>query len=257
MTEPKQPLLYVDRIEKYYGDKSVLTKALDGICFTVHSGEFIGIMGASGSGKTTLLNCLSAIDSVSSGHIFLAGKDITKIEGEELALFRRDNLGFVFQDYNLLDILTCEENIALPLTIKKLPPAEIVERVREISQWLQISEILKRYPFQVSGGQKQRCAFARALICQPKLIMADEPTGALDSNASRILLDIMERRSKETGTTILMVTHDAFSASYAERILFLQDGRIFHEIQKGNKARKAFYHEILEILSLLGGETSC
>ncbi len=253
----KEPLLHVENIEKYYGNPGAVTKALDQVSFDIQAGEFISIMGASGSGKTTLLNCISTIDTVSSGHILLDGKDITTIAGNDIAAFRRDYLGFVFQDFNLLDTLTLEENIALPLTISETPPKEIDERVRQIADKLHISDTLKKFPTQVSGGQKQRCAFARAVICDPKLIMADEPTGALDSNSSRVLLEIMSNFNREMGATILMVTHDAFSASYAERILFLKDGRIFNEILKGEKNRSIFYHEILDVLSLLGGDKPC
>ena len=215
------------------------------------------VCGVSGSGKTTLLNCISTIDTVSAGHILLDGKDITTISEDDISAFRRDNLGFVFQDFNLLDTLTLEENIALPLTIGKMPPKEITERINHIAQRLQISDTLKKFPFQVSGGQKQRCAFARAMICNPKLVMADEPTGSLDSNSARILLQMMSELNKETGATILMVTHDAFCASYADRILFLKDGKIFNEILKGEKTRDIFYHEILDVLSLLGGDNPC
>lgn len=257
VTNHKEPLLHVEHIEKYYGSRSVVTKALDQVSFDVRSGEYISIMGASGSGKTTLLNCISTIDTVSSGRIILDGEDITELHDEDIAAFRRDNLGFVFQDFNLLDTLTLEENIALPLTIKELPVSEIDGRVRMIADRLRIGDALGRFPYQVSGGQKQRCAFARAIVNNPKLIMADEPTGSLDSNASRILLEIMSELNKELSATILMVTHDAFSASYAERILFLKDGRIFNEILKGEKTRNTFYHEILDVLSLLGGDLPC
>lgn len=257
MMNRQTPLLCVEHIEKYYGNQGTVTKALNQVSFRVQHGEFVSIMGASGSGKTTLLNCISTIDTVSAGHIFLQGKDITAISEEDIAVFRRDNLGFIFQDFNLLDTLTLEENIALPLTIGKVPPEEITERVYHIAQRLQITDTLKKFPFQVSGGQKQRCAFARAMICNPKLIMADEPTGSLDSNSARILLQMMSELNKETGATIFMVTHDAFCASYAERILFLKDGKIFNEILKGEKTRDIFYHEILDVLSLLGGDRPC
>ncbi len=251
------PLLHVEHIEKYYGSPGALTKALDDVSFTVQAGEFISIMGASGSGKTTLLNCISTIDTVSAGHILLDGQEITTIGGEEIAAFRRDCLGFVFQDFNLLDTLTLEENIALPLTIGGILPEEIDRRVHEIAEKLDISDTLQKFPTQVSGGQKQRCAFARAVVCDPKLIMADEPTGALDSHASRVLLEVMSTYNQEMGATILMVTHDAFCASFAGRILFLKDGRIFNEIYKGEKSRSTFYHEILDVLSLLGGDAPC
>lgn len=257
MIKRKEPLLRVDHIEKYYGNQGNVTKALDQVSFDVQDGEFISIMGASGSGKTTLLNCISTIDTVSSGHILLDGQDVTDRGEEEIAAFRRDNLGFVFQDFNLLDTLSLEENIALPLTVSKTDPKEITLRVRDIADRLQITDALQKFPFQVSGGQKQRCAFARAVVCNPKLIMADEPTGSLDSNSTRILLEIMSKQNRELGVTILMVTHDAFCASYTERILFLKDGKIFNEIRKGEKTRSIFYHEILDVLSLLGGDRPC
>ena len=253
----EQPLLRVEDIEKYYGDPSAVTKALDQVSFTVEAGEFISIMGPSGSGKTTLLNCVSTIDTVSAGHILLDGKDMAAIPEDKIADFRRDSLGFVFQDFNLLDTLTLEENIALPLTLCGTPPDKTVRRVREIAEKLYIGDVLHKFPAQVSGGQKQRCAFARAVVCRPRLILADEPTGALDSHAARVLLEVMAGFNKEMGATILMVTHDAFSASYAKRILFLKDGRIFNEIRKGEKVRGVFYHEILDVLSLLGGDRPC
>ena len=250
-------LLRVENIEKYYGGLGTVTRALDQLSFHVRTGEYISIMGASGSGKTTLLNCLSTIDSVSAGHIMLDGKDITKLREEELAAFRRDNLGFVFQEYNLLDTLTLEENTALPLTIQGLGPEEIGPRVRKIADKLQIGDVLGKFPFQTSGGQKQRCAFARAVVCGPKIIFADEPTGALDSNSARVLLEIISQLHEDLETTVFMVTHDAFCASYAERILFLKDGKIFNELVKGEKTRGVFYHEILDVLSLLGGDGQC
>lgn len=257
MNVKKKSLLCVEHIEKYYGSQGVVTKALDQVSFEVHYGEYVSIMGASGSGKTTLLNCISTIDTVSAGHILLDGKDITRIREDDIAAFRRNNLGFVFQDFNLLDTLTLEENIALPLTIGGMPPGEIEEQVYKIAQKLQICDALKKFPSQVSGGQKQRCAFARAVIGEPRLVMADEPTGSLDSNSARILLEIMSELNREMRATILMVTHDALSASYSERILFLKDGKIFNEIVKGEKTRSIFYHEILNVLSLLGGDRPC
>ncbi len=254
---PQPPLLSVQSVEKYYGSPQSVTKALDQVSFRIRPGEHIAVMGASGSGKTTLLNCISTIDTVSSGHILLEGRDITAIPMEEIAAFRREALGFVFQEFNLLDTLTLEENMALPLTIRELEPAEIRVKVHALADRLGLSEALGKFPYQVSGGQKQRCAFARAVIGEPKLILADEPTGALDSASARILLEIMHRFHSESYATILMVTHDAFSASFAERILFLKDGRIFNEILKGEKERDAFYHEILDVLSVLGGERPC
>ncbi|WP_394926695.1 ABC transporter ATP-binding protein [uncultured Robinsoniella sp.] len=250
-------LLQVEYIEKYYGTKTNITKALNKVSFCVEKGEFISIMGASGSGKTTLLNCISTIDTVTSGKILLDGEDITTIKEEDITAFRRDNLGFVFQDYNLLDTLTIEENIALPLTIKAMKPKEITRSVMDIAERLQIEDILSKFPYQVSGGQRQRCACARAVVTRPKLVLADEPTGSLDSKSAFRLLEVMEELNREMTATILMVTHDAFSASYANRILFLKDGKIFNEIWKGEKTRSRFYHEILDVLSLLGGDVPC
>ncbi len=248
-------ILKVEQIQKYYGNKDNLTKAIDDISFDVEEGEFIGIMGASGSGKTTLLNCISTIDTVSSGHIYLENQDITEIKEEEIAKFRRENLGFIFQDFNLLDTLTIEENIALILTINKVSEAKIEQRILEIARKLGIEGILKKYPYQVSGGQKQRCASCRAIVNTPKIILADEPTGSLDSKSARQLLEMMEEMNQNMKATILMVTHDPLSASYCSKILFLKDGRIFNKIQKGEKTRKDFYHEILDVLALLGGDT--
>ena len=247
-------LLVVDSIQKYYGSKENITKAINGISFNVNSGEFIGIMGASGSGKTTLLNCISTIDSVSSGHIYLENKDITKINDEDIAKFRRENLGFIFQDFNLLDTLTVEENIALILTINKVLQKDIDNKVFELALKLGIDDILNKYPYQISGGQRQRCAVARAIINNPKLILADEPTGALDSKSARQLLDILKEMNEKLKVTILMVTHDPFCASYCNKILFLKDGRIFNKIEKGDKTQKEFYNNILDVLSLLGGD---
>lgn len=247
-------ILKVEQIQKFYGNKDNLTKAIDDISFDVEEGEFIGIMGASGSGKTTLLNCISTIDTVSAGHIYLENQDITEIKEEDIAQFRRKNLGFIFQDFNLLDTLTIEENIALILTINQVTEKEIDTRILEIAKKLGIEEILNKYPYQVSGGQKQRCAACRAIVNNPKIILADEPTGSLDSKSARQLLEIIENMNQNMKATILMVTHDPVSASYCNKILFLKDGKIFNKIQKGEKTRKDFYHEILDVLALLGGE---
>lgn len=247
-------VLEVKNIEKYYGNKSNLTKAIDNISFNVKNGEFVGIMGASGSGKTTLLNCVSTIDRVTAGHIIINGEDITKLKGNKLNKFRREELGFIFQDFNLLDTLTIYENIALALTIQKVKANEIDRRVNEIAEKLGIKEILKKYPYQVSGGQKQRIASARAIITNPKLILADEPTGSLDSKAARQLLENFELLNQKMNATILMVTHDAFTASYANRILFIKDGKIFNELVKGNDTRKQFFEKIIEVQTLLGGD---
>lgn len=247
-------ILEVQNIEKYYGNKSNLTKAIDNISFNVDKGEFVGIMGASGSGKTTLLNCISTIDRVTAGHIVVNQEDITKLKGNKLNKFRREELGFIFQDFNLLDTLTCYENIALALTIQRVNAREIDKRVNEIADKLEIKEILKKYPYQVSGGQKQRVASARAIITNPKLVLADEPTGALDSKSARQLLENFEFLNEKLQATILMVTHDAFTASYANRILFIKDGKIFNELIKGNDTRKQFFEKIIEVQTLLGGD---
>ena len=249
-------VLEVKNVEKYYGNKSNLTKAIDNISFKVNDGEFVGIMGASGSGKTTLLNCISTIDRVTAGHIIINGKDITKLKGNRLNKFRREELGFIFQDFNLLDTLNCYENIALALTIQKVNPKEIEKRVEDIARKLEITDILKKYPYQISGGQKQRVASARAIITNPKLLLADEPTGALDSKSARQLLETFEYMNKELKATILVVTHDAFSASYTDRILFIRDGKIFNEIVKGEASRKEFFEKIIEVQTLLGGDLS-
>lgn len=247
-------VLEVKNIEKYYGNKSNLTKAIDNISFNIANGEFVGIMGASGSGKTTLLNCISTIDRVTAGQIIINNEDITKLKGNKLNKFRREELGFIFQDFNLLDTLTAYENIALALTIQKVNTHEIDKRVREVAQKLEITEILNKYPYQVSGGQKQRIASARAIITNPKIVLADEPTGALDSKSARQLLNTFEVLNEKLNSTILMVTHDAFTASYASRIIFIKDGKIFNELVKGNDTRKQFFEKIIEVQTLLGGD---
>ena len=244
-----EKVLEVKNIEKYYGNKSNLTKAIDNISFTIEKGEFVGIMGASGSGKTTLLNCISTIDRVTAGKIIINNQDITRLKGNNLNKFRREELGFIFQDFNLLDTLTAYENIALALSIQ-----EIEERVQEIARKLEITDILNKYPYQISGGQKQRVASARAIITNPKLVLADEPTGALDSKSARQLLESFENLNQKLSATILMVTHDSFTASYASRILFIKDGKIFNELIKGESTRKEFFEKIIEVQTLLGGE---
>lgn len=249
-------VLEVENIEKYYGNKKYMTKALNKVSFSVDNGEFVGIMGASGSGKTTLLNCVSTIDTVTAGHIYIDGKDITTLKSKKLSQFRREQLGFIFQDYNLLDTLTAYENIAIALTIMKYPAKEIDNKVMSMAEKLEIMEVLKKYPYQMSGGQKQRVASARAMITGPKLILADEPTGALDSKSSRILLESFEKLNDEESATILMVTHDAFAASYSKRILFLKDGKIFTELIRGNDSRKEFFNRIIDVVTLLGGDNS-
>ena len=247
-------IVSVEKIEKYYGNKGNVTKAIDNISFTVEQGEFVGIMGPSGSGKTTLLNCISTIDTVTTGKIIINNKDITVLKKKAMEEFRRDELGFIFQDFNLLDTLTAYENIALALTIQQRDIAEIDRLIKNVAEKLGIAEILDKFPFQMSGGQKQRVACARALVTEPSLVLADEPTGALDSKSSRLLLDSFEKLNNEFQTTILMVTHDSFTASYAQRILFIKDGRIFNELVRGNDTRKEFFNKIIEVVTLLGGD---
>ena len=249
-------ILQVDDIQKYYGNRGNLTRAVDHISFTVRRGEFLGIMGASGSGKTTLLNCISTIDRVTSGHIYVEGRDITSLRGQQLSDFRGQKLGFIFQDFNLLDTLTAGENIALALSIAGLRPAEVEQRVREVAQALNIAGELDRFPYQMSGGQQQRVAAARAVVTRPAMVLADEPTGSLDSHAARMLLTLLTELNERLGATILMVTHDAFSASYCRRILFIRDGTLFHELNRGTDSRKEFFTKILDVVSVLGGETN-
>ena len=247
-------ILKVEKIEKYYGNKDNMTKAINNISFRVDKGEFVGIMGPSGSGKTTLLNCISTIDTVTIGNIIINDKDITKMKSKQLENFRKDELGFIFQDFNLLDTWTAYENIALALTIQGVKSTEIDGKIKNVAENLGILEVLNKYPYQMSGGQKQRVASARAIVTNPSLILADEPTGALDSKSSRLLLDSFEKLNKDLEATILMVTHDAFTASYAHRILFIKDGKVFNELVRGNDSRKEFFDRIIEVVTLLGGD---
>ena len=248
------PILSVRSIEKVFGSRDSVTHALAGISFDVAAGEFVGIMGPSGSGKTTLLNCVSTIDVVTSGHIIVGGRDITGMSKRQLAKFRRDDLGFIFQDSNLLDTLTGFENISLALTIKGAPARTIPGKVNAMAARLGVDGVLQKYPYQMSGGQKQRIAAARAMVTDPKLILADEPTGALDSRAATVMLEIMEMMNTQMGATIMMVTHDAFAASYTGRVLFIKDGAVFNELRRGNESRDAFFARIMEVVSFLGGE---
>ncbi|WP_294751961.1 ABC transporter ATP-binding protein [uncultured Ruminococcus sp.] len=249
-------LLRIQNIEKYYGNRSNLTKAVDDISFSVEKGEFTAIMGASGSGKTTLLNCISTIDRVTAGHIFLEDQDITQLKGRELNKFRRDKLGFIFQDFNLMDTLTAYENIALALSIQKRPAKDIDKAVKNVAEQLGITDVLGKYPYEMSGGQKQRVASARAIVTEPKLVLADEPTGALDSKSSKMLLERFNYLNREHNATIIMVTHDSFTASYASRVLFIKDGKLFNEIIRGNDSRRQFFDKIINVVTLLGGDVS-
>ena len=248
------PILCVRNIEKVFGGRQNLMYALAGVSFDVARGEFVAIMGPSGSGKTTLLNCISTIDRPSAGRILINGSDITTMSKNKLSAFRRDELGFIFQDSNLLDTLTGMENIALALTIKGARPASIPSRIEDIARTLNVTESLKQYPSQMSGGQKQRIAAARAIVADPSLILADEPTGALDSRNATIMLETLEMLNKSLNATILMVTHDAYAASFSDRVLFLSDGKLFNEIRQGSLSREEYFARIMEVVTFLGGE---
>ena len=246
-------ILTVTDLKKVYGKGGSLTRALDGVSLSLEAGEFVGVMGPSGSGKTTLLNCVSTIDRPSAGSIVIDGKELTRLKGKELAKFRRERLGFIFQDCNLLDTLTTYENIALSLSIIRAPAQKIDKRVREMADLLGIADCLDKYPYQMSGGQQQRCAAARAMVTHPALVLADEPTGALDSKSSQLLLDRLDELNMELGATILMVTHDAFTASCCRRVVFLRDGKLFLELHRGNDSRKVFFKKIIQVVTEMGG----
>lgn len=241
-------------LKKVFGSKGVTFTALDGVDLKVEKGEFLGIMGPSGAGKTTLLNILSTIDRPTSGTLFFEGTDMKKIKDKDLAKFRRKNIGFIFQDFNLLDNMSIEDNIALPLSLAGVNHGEITKKVVELSSFFGIESHLKKYPYQLSGGQKQRTAAVRALITSPTVIFADEPTGALDSKSSSELLRCLSDMNKQFNMTVIMVTHDAFAASYCKRILFLKDGRIHAKLGK-NESRKELFHRILDLLAAMGGGT--
>ena len=252
----RQPMLSVRGVEKLFGNKDSVTRALAGVSFDVEAGEFVGIMGPSGSGKTTLLNCVSTIDRVTNGRILVAGRDITGLSRRDLAKFRRDDLGFIFQDSNLLDTLTGFENIALALTIKREPARTVAPKVESIAKKLGVESVLEKYPYQMSGGQKQRVAAARAIVADPKLVLADEPTGALDSRAAAVMLETLEVLNTQMGATIMMVTHDAFAASFTGRVLFIKDGAVFNELRRGDASREDFFARIMEVVAFLGGDAS-
>ena len=255
-THMATPVLEVAHLEKVYGALGNVTRALNDVSFTVNRGEFVGIMGASGSGKSTLLNCVSTIDSATSGTIRINGQDVTRMKQAKLSQFRREELGFIFQDSNLLDTLTARENIALPLTIAHTNSAEISTRVQDVAARLSISQVLDKYPYQMSGGQQQRVAAARALVTDPTMIMADEPTGALDSKSARLLLESLEALNRRLRATVLMVTHDSFAASCTSRVLFIRDGKIFTELRRGDTDRREFFDRIMEVVAMMGGEGS-
>ena len=248
-------VLKLEHIQKYYGSKGNVTKAIQDISFSVQKGEFVGIMGASGSGKTTLLNCISTIDTVSAGHIYLNGTDVTEITEKQIARFRRENLGFVFQDFNLLDTFNLKDNILLPLVLKGVPYRKMEKKLYSTAEELGIRDLLEKYPYEVSGGQKQRAAVARAIITDPRLIFADEPTGALDSRSTDELLSLFSRINRR-GQTILMVTHSVKAASRAGRVLFIRDGEVYHQLYRGEMTDEQFYQKISDTLTILatGGE---
>ena len=249
-----EKLVEIKDLEISFGEGSKKFVAVKNANFFINKGETFSLVGESGSGKTTLLNCISTIDNVTTGNIVINGKDITKLKAKQLEKFRRDELGFIFQDFNLLDTLTAYENIALALTIQGKKPKEIDSLIKKVAKSLGIDGILNKFPYQISGGQKQRVASARAIVTNPSLILADEPTGALDSKSARMLLDSFESLNKDLEATILMVTHDAFTASYAHRILFIKDGKIFNELVRGTDSRKEFFDRIIEVITLLGGD---
>lgn len=247
-------ILEIKNLYKYYGTASNLTKAINGLSFDVEEGEFVAIMGASGSGKTTLLNCVSTIDKASDGQIIVNGVEITSLKGKEMEKFRKNELGFIFQDFNLIDALNAYDNIALPLSIQKMKHNEQHQHIIKIAKRFQLEDHLLKYPYQLSGGQKQRVASARAIVKNPSLVLADEPTGALDSKNTRYLLETLKNLNEELHTTILLVTHDALAASYSKRIIFMKDGKIYNQIYLGDKTREQYFNEIMSVVKLLGGE---
>lgn len=252
--DSRNVLLSVRGVRKVYGSREAVTHALDDVSFDICEGEFVGVMGPSGSGKSTLLNCISTIDTVTSGNIILNGLDITQLRSRQLSKFRRDDLGFIFQDANLLDTLTGFENIALALTIKGEKAGAVRAKVDSTANMLGVTDVMQKYPRQMSGGQRQRVAAARAIVADPKLVLADEPTGALDSRNAAVLLETLEVLNAKLHATIMMVTHDAVAASYADRILFIKDGKLFNELRRGDSSRTVFYQRILEVQAFLSGK---
>ena len=251
-----EPILRVEHLVREYGGKGSVTRAIDDVSFSVNQGEFVGIMGASGSGKSTLLNCVSTIDSPTAGKIWVEGKEVTRMKPKQVSRFRRERLGFVFQDCNLLDTLTAFENIALALTIRGTAPGLVEKKVKETAGLLEIADCMNKYPYQMSGGQRQRTAAVRAIVTSPALVLADEPTGALDSKSAKLLLDRFEALNSQREATILMVTHDAFTASYCHRILFLQDGAVLTQLERGGQSRREFFRQIIDVVTRLGGDQS-
>ncbi|HAM1061497.1 TPA: ABC transporter ATP-binding protein [Listeria monocytogenes] len=250
-----ETVLQAKNVRKIYGSKGNVYTALENISIDIKEGEFTGIMGPSGAGKSTLLNVLSTIDKPTSGQIVISGQELENMNEQQMSTFRRDKLGFIFQDYNLLDTLTIRENIILPLALAKRPVKEMEEKLAIISEKFGITEILDKYPSEISGGQKQRIAASRAIITAPSLIFADEPTGALDSKSATNLLESLRDLNEQDKSTIMMVTHDAFAASFCKRILFIKDGELYTEIYRGTKTRKEFFQKILDVLAKLGGDS--
>lgn len=246
-------ILQAKNVRKVFGDKGNVYTALQDINLEIYEGEFVGVMGPSGAGKSTLLNIFSTIDTPSAGEVIIDGRNIVQMKEEQLSDFRRDKLGFIFQDYNLLDTLTVKENILLPLALSKVPAKEIKKRVNEIADTFGIRDILDKYPYHISGGQKQRTAASRAMVANPSLILADEPTGALDSKSATSLLESLSVLNNINRSTIMMVTHDAFAASFCKRVIFIKDGQLFTELHKEQRSRKEFFQQVLNVLASLGG----
>lgn len=253
--EPYKTVLHAQNVRKSFGSRGNVQHVLKGIDLRVMEGEFVGIMGASGAGKTTLLNVLATIDRTTEGSILIGDSDISKMKDRELSAFRRDQLGFIFQDYNLLDTLTVKENILLPVSLGKMKKRVAEDQFNTIANLLGIKELANKYPHEISGGQKQRTSAARALINKPSMVFADEPTGALDSKSASSLLGTLEDVNKQRGVTIMMVTHDPVASSYCSRVVFLKDGNIYSELYRGDKTRQAFFQEILKVQGVLGGDS--
>lgn len=251
-----EPILDIENLTKTYGNMPNQTKALDGITFQVMPGEFLGIMGSSGSGKSTLLNCIATVISPTGGSIVMEGKKLQSLKGKSLAAYRGKTVGYLFQNFELLDNLTGRENILLPTSLHEVPEKESLLRLNKLAKYLEITDVLDKFPTQMSGGQRQRVAAARAMILHPKLILADEPTGALDSKNGKNIMEKLSGLNQDEQATILMATHDSNAASFCRRILFIQDGVIFHELRRGDESQQDFYERILKVMAQLGGGSS-
>lgn len=247
------PILNIENVTKTYGNVPNQTKALNGITFQVMQGEFLGIMGSSGSGKSTLLNCIATVIQPTGGSIVMEGRNLTSLSGKALAEYRGKNIGYLFQNFELLDNLTGRENILLPTSLHNMPEKDSSLRLKQLAEYLEITDVLDRFPMQMSGGQRQRVAAARAMILHPKIILADEPTGALDSKNAKKVMEKLSGLNQQEQATILMVTHDSNAASFCKRILFIQDGVLFHELRRGEESRRDFYERILKVMAQLGG----